>query len=275
MSGFYKADMKRVNLEVLKPWIAKRIVELIGFEDEVVIDFVYSMLEEAAEEAAKSDDPSQTHTLDPRKLQLNLTGFLESNAPKFVEELWELILSASKNEYGIPQKMIEEKKAELERSRQGKNSVLCHEQMNGNETTLIDTMKDKVRIVIEKEQVHDVQNARMDSTLIVPTVIEDGRVLLMTLSGDILVDLGILQLKGMMNLGVKDEVDVMMITTKRETLIMIGTVGGTLRTAETGVKLDAIVVVRMTADCRRQLDVPPLMIGIKAGKQTMNEHEIV
>ncbi|EPY49732.1 splicing coactivator SRRM1 [Schizosaccharomyces cryophilus OY26] len=111
-----KVDMKKVNIEVLKPWIANRLIELIGFEDEVVIDFVYSMLEEAVE-ASKSTDSHNEVALDPKKVQLNLTGFLESKASEFTEELWMLILSASQNPYGIPEKFIQEKKEELSKLR--------------------------------------------------------------------------------------------------------------------------------------------------------------
>lgn len=38
--------MKKVNLDVIKPWISNRITELLGFEDEVVIDYTCSLLEE-------------------------------------------------------------------------------------------------------------------------------------------------------------------------------------------------------------------------------------
>lgn len=41
-----KVDMKKVNLDVMRPWISTRITELLGFEDEVVIDFTIGLLEE-------------------------------------------------------------------------------------------------------------------------------------------------------------------------------------------------------------------------------------
>ncbi len=37
--------MEKVNLDVMKPWITTRVTELLGFEDDVVIDFVFNMLE--------------------------------------------------------------------------------------------------------------------------------------------------------------------------------------------------------------------------------------
>ena len=37
--------MEKVNLDVIKPWITSRITELLGIEDDVVIEFVFNMLE--------------------------------------------------------------------------------------------------------------------------------------------------------------------------------------------------------------------------------------
>ena len=41
-----KVDLRKVNIGVLRPWIAKKITELMKFEDDVVIEYVYSMLED-------------------------------------------------------------------------------------------------------------------------------------------------------------------------------------------------------------------------------------
>lgn len=40
-----KVDMKKVNLEVIKKWIAGRISEVLGFEDDVVTELCFSLLE--------------------------------------------------------------------------------------------------------------------------------------------------------------------------------------------------------------------------------------
>ncbi len=37
--------MKKVKLETIKPWIVKRVTELLGLEDDVVTDFIFNMLE--------------------------------------------------------------------------------------------------------------------------------------------------------------------------------------------------------------------------------------
>jgi len=38
--------MKKVNLNVIRPWIAKKIIELVGFEDEVVVEYAMGLLED-------------------------------------------------------------------------------------------------------------------------------------------------------------------------------------------------------------------------------------
>ena len=38
--------MTKVNLEVIKPWITQRVTEILGFEDDVVIEFIFNQLDE-------------------------------------------------------------------------------------------------------------------------------------------------------------------------------------------------------------------------------------
>lgn len=38
-------DTRKVKMDVMRPWIAKRVTELVGIEDEVLINFIYSLLE--------------------------------------------------------------------------------------------------------------------------------------------------------------------------------------------------------------------------------------
>ena len=41
-----QVDMTKVNLDTIKPWITRQITELLGFEDDVVIEFIFNQLEE-------------------------------------------------------------------------------------------------------------------------------------------------------------------------------------------------------------------------------------
>ena len=43
-----QVDMRKVELAVMKPWIAQKINALLGFEDEVVIEYVTNLLEDEA-----------------------------------------------------------------------------------------------------------------------------------------------------------------------------------------------------------------------------------
>ncbi|CAF4035457.1 unnamed protein product [Rotaria sordida] len=95
-----KIDMLKVNLDTLKSWITKRLQELLGIEDDVVIEFVFNQLEDK--------NP------DPKMMQINLTGFLGgSKARLFIGELWKLLASAQLSTDGIPAEFVEMKKREL------------------------------------------------------------------------------------------------------------------------------------------------------------------
>lgn len=37
--------MSKIVLDTVKPWITKKITEILGFEDDVVIEFIFNQLE--------------------------------------------------------------------------------------------------------------------------------------------------------------------------------------------------------------------------------------
>ncbi|KAI0000846.1 PWI domain-containing protein, partial [Russula vinacea] len=98
--------MRKVNLQVIRPWVAKKVVELVGFEDEVLIEYAMGLLE----------DQSQP-TPDPKKMQINLTGFLTDSTPAFMVALWNLLIEAQASPAGIPHSFVEEKKEEMRRAK--------------------------------------------------------------------------------------------------------------------------------------------------------------
>lgn len=97
-----KVNLKLVNWEIMKVWIAQRITELLGIEDDVLIGYVFEQL-----------DPSVHQTVDPRQLQIALTGFLEKNTSLFCKELWVMLHSAAGNASGIPQPILDAKAEEV------------------------------------------------------------------------------------------------------------------------------------------------------------------
>ncbi|KAL9127300.1 MAG: hypothetical protein Q9217_003787 [Psora testacea] len=95
-----KVDMKKVNVEVMKKWIAGKISEILGSEDDVVIELCFNLLE-------------GSRFPDIKVLQIQLTGFLDKDTAKFCKELWLLCLSAQNNAQGVPKELLEAKKLEL------------------------------------------------------------------------------------------------------------------------------------------------------------------
>eukprot|EP00375_Theileria_parva_P002254 XP_764932.1 hypothetical protein [Theileria parva strain Muguga] len=91
-------DITRVKIDAFKPWITKRVSDLMGIEDDIVIDYFFN----------------EKPRLDPKRLQISLTGFMEKKAGIFVRELWELLLSAQSNPDGIPQAFIDGENRENE-----------------------------------------------------------------------------------------------------------------------------------------------------------------
>ncbi|KAJ3134735.1 Serine/arginine repetitive matrix protein 1 [Geranomyces variabilis] len=98
-----KVDVKKVNMTVIRPWVTARVVEMVGFEDDVLIEFVFNLLE--------------ADKVDPRAMQIEISGFLEGNAPSFMKDLWGLLVSAQSTIGGIPQQFLDQKKAEIIKKR--------------------------------------------------------------------------------------------------------------------------------------------------------------
>ncbi|KAG9507246.1 hypothetical protein J7337_000796 [Fusarium musae] len=95
-----KVDMQKVNLQVMKKWIASKISDILGSEDDVVIELVFNLIE----------GPRYP---DIKSLQIQLTGFLDKDTAVFCKDLWKLLLSAQSNPQGVPKELLEAKKLEL------------------------------------------------------------------------------------------------------------------------------------------------------------------
>ncbi|KAK9727195.1 hypothetical protein RND81_05G264600 [Saponaria officinalis] len=97
-------DVSKVKMDVMKPWIAKRVTEFLGgFEDEVLINFIYGLLE--------------GKEINGKAVQIQLTGFMEKNTSKFMKELWALLLSAQNNASGVPQQFLDAKEEETKKKK--------------------------------------------------------------------------------------------------------------------------------------------------------------
>jgi hypothetical protein len=105
-----KVNLMNVRIDLLRSWISSRITSILGEDDDVVVDLVVNSLD-AAQKAVRAG--KKEGLLDPRELQINLTGFLEKQARPFVLELWNLLLSAGQAPNGIPPQLLEAKKNEI------------------------------------------------------------------------------------------------------------------------------------------------------------------
>ena len=98
--------MSRISLDAIRPWIERRVTQLLGDEDEIVNEYCVAQLE--------AYDPVD-RSVDPRELQVNLEGFLGiDSSAVFMSELWNLLLSAQSSSSGVPEELIEQQKREQE-----------------------------------------------------------------------------------------------------------------------------------------------------------------
>ncbi|CAJ0946763.1 unnamed protein product, partial [Mesorhabditis belari] len=95
-----KINRSKINLDVIKPWVVMRLNEMLGIDDDVITEYVFTQLEEPE--------------LNPKIIQINITGFLNARrAREFMGELWSLLIEAEESEDGIPKSLIEKKLSEL------------------------------------------------------------------------------------------------------------------------------------------------------------------
>ncbi|XP_019083069.1 PREDICTED: serine/arginine repetitive matrix protein 1-like isoform X2 [Camelina sativa] len=106
-------DVTKVKMDVMKPWIATRVTELLGFEDEVLINFIYGLLD--------------GKVVNGKEIQISLTGFMEKNTGKFMKELWTLLLSAQNNSSGVPQQFLDAREADTKKKLEAAMQKANHE----------------------------------------------------------------------------------------------------------------------------------------------------
>ncbi|KAH6832907.1 splicing factor PWI domain-containing protein [Perilla frutescens var. hirtella] len=124
--------MTKVNMDVMKPWIAKRVTELIGFEDEVLINFIYGLLEGEA--------------VNGKQVQISLTRFTGRNTWKFIKELWLLLLSAQQNVSSVPQQFLDAKEDETKKKK-AETDHIAHEIYRKKEKEKQEFQEEKVKMI--------------------------------------------------------------------------------------------------------------------------------
>lgn len=77
-----KVDMEKVNLDTVKPWVVNRITNLLGFEDDVVTEFIFNLLE--------NEKVRIVHMSVCTQIELNLSGSVLTAECPFRYSLWPL-----------------------------------------------------------------------------------------------------------------------------------------------------------------------------------------
>eukprot|EP00730_Choanoeca_flexa_P004902 TRINITY_DN11834_c0_g1_i18.p4 TRINITY_DN11834_c0_g1~~TRINITY_DN11834_c0_g1_i18.p4 ORF type:complete len:230 (+),score=55.69 TRINITY_DN11834_c0_g1_i18:4404-5093(+) len=92
--------LAKSGLDVLKPWIAERVTQLLGgFEDDIVIEYIFEQLQ------------LDERQFNAKRMQINITGFLGAKKARiFMADLWKHLVSASNNSLGISQLLIDQEK---------------------------------------------------------------------------------------------------------------------------------------------------------------------
>eukprot|EP00388_Colpodella_angusta_P022765 GDKJ01058221.1.p1 GENE.GDKJ01058221.1~~GDKJ01058221.1.p1 ORF type:complete len:201 (-),score=35.74 GDKJ01058221.1:18-620(-) len=105
-------DFERIRVNVFRPWIKRRVQEILGRSDELLSEMVFARLE-------KGD-------ADPYAMYLQIIGFMDNDKSKtsiLVNDVFSLLLEAQIRPEGIPQVLIDEKKKELEQRKRSENEM--------------------------------------------------------------------------------------------------------------------------------------------------------
>lgn len=100
-------------------WIAGKISDILGNEDDVVVELCFNLIEGSRYVGLLPVPRLQlkltpaTPQPDIKSLQIQLTGFLDKDTAPFCKELWALCLSAQNSPQGVPKELLEAKKLEL------------------------------------------------------------------------------------------------------------------------------------------------------------------
>lgn len=98
-----KIDRNHVKIGLIRPWVESKVNEMLQVEDEILVNYVMSLLEDRSKE------------LDPKEMQIHITPFLEENAENFMLQLWRLLISAMQDPNGVPKGYIDERKREIKK----------------------------------------------------------------------------------------------------------------------------------------------------------------
>ncbi|XP_014558452.1 hypothetical protein COCVIDRAFT_94456 [Bipolaris victoriae FI3] len=127
-----KVDIEKVNIDLMKRWIANKITTILGDEDDIVVETCYNLVE-------------QSQFPKIKEIQIQLTGFLGKDTAPFCKELWDLMLSAQDSPMGVPRELLEAKKAELQQEQLSKAAADARRAEDQAQNAMIDSFRQSER----------------------------------------------------------------------------------------------------------------------------------
>ncbi|KAM9926284.1 hypothetical protein OXX80_010638 [Metschnikowia pulcherrima] len=107
-----KVDISKVSMSVIKQWMTEKLAEELP-DDDVALEFIYELLV-----GAENESP------DIGAIREQMNDFLgKEKSRDFCIGLWQLLLSAQVSPGGIPQQLIDERKAKFERDEEAREQA--------------------------------------------------------------------------------------------------------------------------------------------------------
>lgn len=98
-----KISMSKINRKWLEAWVKRRVFELLNYrDDDIVVSLVLNLVNPDPDCSSGSPGTSVHTENSAKKIQLEITGFLEKHTPAFMAELWTLMANAQQQKGGIP-----------------------------------------------------------------------------------------------------------------------------------------------------------------------------
>lgn len=137
-----KIDMKKIRLELMRPHITSLLNALIPVEDDVMVEYVFSQLEE------------KQHP-DGKLIQIMMTGFLgKTKARTFMFELWATLCEAQLSPHGVPALLIEQKREELMKKKAEDTKISAYLNKNKEEIERCLNIRDRQPLHARNEIAH-------------------------------------------------------------------------------------------------------------------------
>ncbi|KAJ4400211.1 hypothetical protein N0V91_008889 [Didymella pomorum] len=152
-----KVDIEKVNIDLMKKWIAQKITDILGDEDDIVVETCYNLIE-------------QNQFPKIKEIQIQLTGFLNKDTPAFCKELWDLMLSAQDSPMGVPKEMLEAKKLELQQEQLSKAAAESRHKEQSDQDDIIEAIEETEVVVVEEAA--SVENAETVEATVVTEAAE-------------------------------------------------------------------------------------------------------